>query len=354
MRSPRLALLALLACALLAALPAPASAGVRGTLSAAIRAAGPHSGIYVADLDSRRVLFRRRAATARILASNTKLFTTAAALGRLGGDAALTTEVRGDGTLGLDGVYRGNLYLVGGGDPTFGTRSFGRSSYGGGGAIDDLADALAAAGIVSVTGRVLGDESRFDSRRGGPDSGYRTSIWVGPLSALSFNRGLARTSGSAFQTNPPLFAARALDSALAGRFIDVRGTPRVGVAPPGAARVATERSPSLARVVRLTNKPSDNFFAEILLKDLALDRYGRGTTRRGAALAALFARLRRRPAHEPQPEPQPEPDEDDAGDELAAEEVLELREELRRELERLAGADIKASRSQSGRPSPPG
>lgn len=74
----------------------------------------------------------------------------------------------------------------------------------------------------------------------------------------------------------------------------------------------------------------------------------------GAALAALFARLRRSPAHEPQPEPQPEPDEDDAGDELAAEEVLELREELRRELERLAGADIKASRSQSGRPSPPG
>ena len=50
-----------------------------------------------------------------------------------------------------------------------------------------------------VTGSVLGDESLFDSLRGGPDSGYGVSEWVGPLSALSFNRGLARENGSAFQ-----------------------------------------------------------------------------------------------------------------------------------------------------------
>ena len=42
--------------------------------------------------------------------------------------------------------------------------------------MEDLAAKLKEAGIERVTGRILGDESRFDSLRGGPDSGYRTSI----------------------------------------------------------------------------------------------------------------------------------------------------------------------------------
>jgi hypothetical protein len=72
-----------------------------------------------------------------------------------------------------------------------------------------------------------------------------------------------------------------------------------------------------------------------------------------AALAALFARFRRRP--EPVPEPPPDAElEDEPWEDLATEEVLELREELRRELERLAHADIKASRTPRESNSPPG
>jgi hypothetical protein len=71
------------------------------------------------------------------------------------------------------------------------------------------------------------------------------------------------------------------------------------------------------------------------------------------AVAALFARFRRRPA--PPPEPPPDPDlEDEPWEDLAAEEVLELREELRQELERLAGAEIKASRTRREPTTPPG
>ena len=72
-----------------------------------------------------------------------------------------------------------------------------------------------------------------------------------------------------------------------------------------------------------------------------------------AALAALFARFRRRPEPGQEPPPDPEP-EDEPWEDLAAEEVLELREELRRELERLAEADIKASRTPRESNSPPG
>jgi hypothetical protein len=68
-----------------------------------------------------------------------------------------------------------------------------------------------------------------------------------------------------------------------------------------------------------------------------------------AALAALFARFRRRPEPPRDAELEDEPWED-----LAAEEVLGLREELRSELERLADADIKASRTPRESNSPPG
>ena len=137
---------------------------------------------------------------------------------------------------------------------------------------------------------MIGDESRFDSLRGGPDSRYGTSIWVGPLSALSFNRGLADPSGSAFQGFPPAFAAAGLDRALEARGIPVRRAPRAGRTPRGLDVLASVESPPMARLIKLTNKPSDNFFAETLVKDLALQARGRGTTAVGARLAAAYAR----------------------------------------------------------------
>ena len=129
-----------------------------------------------------------------------------------------------------------------------------------------------------MTGRVLGDESRYDSLRGGPDSGYGVSIWVGPLSALSYNRGLANEGGSAFQTNPPAFAAARLDDALEARGIAVRRSPSAGTAPRGLDVLASVDSPPMERIVKLMNKPSDNFFAEMLVKDIAMQADRRGTT----------------------------------------------------------------------------
>jgi serine-type D-Ala-D-Ala carboxypeptidase/endopeptidase (penicillin-binding protein 4) len=284
--------IALIALAALAAAPATAAAqdALVKNLTRNMRAAGAHSGAYVVNLTDGETVFRWREKRSRILASNTKLFTTAAALARFGTEGTLGTEVHGVGELDEQGVYRGDLYLRGGGDPTFGTRSFTRRSYGQGASVEELAALLEEAGISRVTGRVYGDESRFDSLRGGPESGYATSIWVGPLSALSFNRGLGRESGGSFQTNPPLFAAARLDAALEARGVRVRRKPRAGVVPTGAEVLASVDSPPMATLIRLTNKPSDNYFAEMLLKSLALQARGKGTTRAGARVAAGYAR----------------------------------------------------------------
>jgi D-alanyl-D-alanine carboxypeptidase/D-alanyl-D-alanine-endopeptidase (penicillin-binding protein 4) len=288
--------LALLVIALLVLLPATAAAQDEATmvkrLARYMRAAGPYSGAYVADVSGAkpRAVFRWRRTTPRILASNTKLFTTSAALARFGVEGTLGTEVLGTGELDAAGVFRGSLYLRGGGDPTFGSRRFTTRSYGGGTTVQDLAALLADTGIDRVTGRIYGDESAFDSLRGGPDSGYGVSPWVGPLSGLSYNRGLFTESGRGYQANPPAFAAARLDAALDASGVGVRLTPRAGVTPENARVLASVDSPPMERLITLTNKPSDNFFPEMLLKHLAHQAGGVGTTAAGARIAAAHAR----------------------------------------------------------------
>jgi D-alanyl-D-alanine carboxypeptidase/D-alanyl-D-alanine-endopeptidase (penicillin-binding protein 4) len=288
--------IALLVIAVLALLPAAAAAQdhalIAKQLKGKMRFAGAYAGAYVVDVsgDTPLPVFRWREHTPRVLASNAKLFTTSAALARFGREGTLGTEVLGTGELDAEGIYRGSLYLRGGGDPTFGSRRFTKKSYGGGATVEDLAALLDEAGIQRVTGRVYGDESAFDSLRGGPDSGYGVSVWVGPLSALSYNRGLFTEGGNGFQANPPAFAAARLDDALEARDIAVRLKPRAGLAPAGAPVLASVDSPPMERLLRLTNKPSDNFFAETLLKDLAHQAGGRGTTVGGAKIATAFAR----------------------------------------------------------------
>ena len=274
--------------------PAPAGAEnharLKSELASAMRQATGSSGAYVYDLSDGTGLFARRPTKRRILASNTKLFTTAAALDRFGADGTFTTEVLGSRRPNADGVVRGDLYLRGGGDPSFGSSSFAERAYGGGGAtVEAIAREVKRAGVRRVTGRVYGDESLFDSLRGGPDSGYGTSVWVGPLSALAFNRGLAREEGSSFQRRPPEFAAKRLKAALERIGVQVAGTAAARAAGSGAREIAAVESIALSRIVRITNKISDNFFAEILAKHLDARRGHPGTTAGGAAAAVRFA-----------------------------------------------------------------
>ena len=270
-------LIAVLAAFALLAPGAEARTSLQRVLSGAMASAGSGSSAYVMDSETDEVLFSRRATSRRILASNTKLFTSAASLGRQGADSTLATTLVGTGTLRPDGTWDGNLFLRGGGDPTFGSRSFNRG-YGSTANVETIASRLERAGFTRVTGHVYGDESLFDSLRGGPDSGYRTSGWVGPLSALNFNHGYGR---SGFLANPPSYAAQRLDTALKEAGIPVRGKPGVRVAPDDAVTLLEVRSPPISRLLRSMNKPSDNFFAETLMKGLAVS--GRaGGPRRGA------------------------------------------------------------------------
>lgn len=275
------------------ALPAGAAAAtpqnaLYSQLSTRFAGAGSHAGAFVIDATDHRVLFQRRADVARIPASNEKLFTTATALLRLGPDERIPTEVLGDGRLLADGTYRGNLYIKGFGDPTFGSTSFTRQAYGTGPTISQLAQALVDdTGITRVRGAILGDETYFDSRRGTPAENYAASFEVeGKLTALAFNRGLAREDGGAFQADPPRFVAARLRTELARLHVSVSGDSGARRAPDDADELALVQSPPLSTLARLTNQPSDNFLAETLLKGLGARFGGRGSTTAGARVVA--------------------------------------------------------------------
>jgi D-alanyl-D-alanine carboxypeptidase/D-alanyl-D-alanine-endopeptidase (penicillin-binding protein 4) len=279
----RLQLLTLLILGLMA--PTASAADLPTTqrvLAREMALAGSGSGAYVIDLDTGTQLFADDPDVQRIPASVNKLFTTATALQRFGPEYTLTTDVLAATAPDDFGVVAGNLYLRGGGDPMFSTAN-----------ARALAGRLASDGLTEVTGRVIGDESVWDGLRGGPASSYRTSSWVGPLSALSVDRGVANRR---WQTDPPRTAAGIFERALERAGIFVRRSARAGVTPPEATALANWTSPTVDRIAAATNTPSDNFLAESLIKALGAAFGLRGSTAAGATVVrATVEKLGARP-----------------------------------------------------------
>jgi len=285
LRSPAALLLALIAAGATAGPAAAQSpdAALQAALARSMRAAGPAAGALVVDGADGRVLYSLRPDSLRVPASNEKLLVTAAALLRYGTQGTLTTRVLGAGSLDPSGTFRGALYLRGGGDPTFGSLSFTRRAYGGGATTYELARLLAQAGVRRVEGPVLGDESAFDRRRGSYGFGISRDIG-GPLSGLAYDRGLSSQSGTGFQLRPATFAASQLIVALRARGVPVVGQPGERTTPPGTRELARVPSLPMATIVRLTNAPSDNYLAEMLLKAMGASFARSGTSAAGAAV----------------------------------------------------------------------
>jgi serine-type D-Ala-D-Ala carboxypeptidase/endopeptidase (penicillin-binding protein 4) len=276
--------------ALAALLPATAGAAVslpalQSDLARQLQISGARSSGYVYDITAKQALFSLRATAMRPPASVQKLYTATTLLARLGPAATLSTSVLGTGRLSPTGVWEGDLYLHGGGDPTFGDSAFIRSHYAGVGAnISTLVSQLVRVdGIHAVRGSVYGDESYFDTRRGEPSSRFAQDPFLeGTLSGLAFDRGSSGPYRAAHA--PAAYAARKLWGLLKAAGVGVRGTSRAGAAPAGATVLAQVSSPTMTQLLGLMLPPSDNFFAETLLKDLGAAGGGAGTTAAGAAV----------------------------------------------------------------------
>jgi len=218
------------------------------------------------DLATGTVLFSHNSSLPVAPASNEKLPVSWTALTQLGPGYRFHTEVYGVGER-AGPSWDGDLVLKGYGDPTLATSD-----------LDRLAAVIRGRGIRTVTGRIRGDESFYDTKRGA--AGWKPG-WIGlespPLSALVVDRAKGWPTLS-----PPLLAARAFREALVRRGVTVVGRPGLGVAPESAVALATDTSDPLSALVAHMNHESDNFYAEMLLKQLAAASGKPGTSAGGA------------------------------------------------------------------------
>ncbi|HKC76863.1 MAG TPA: D-alanyl-D-alanine carboxypeptidase/D-alanyl-D-alanine-endopeptidase [Gaiellaceae bacterium] len=226
-------------------------------LASALRAprvSPAQTGAIVLDLRTGQTLFAQNARLALRPASNEKLATTYAALTALGPAFRIETDVLGDGEQ-TGTTWNGNLVLKGYGDPSL---TFAQLS--------SLARQVAASGITHVTGRLVADESWFDTRRAG--AGWKAKFYLHEspaLSALIVNRGW---TGRYETTQPALMAAQIFRVDLRHAGVTVGGGTVVGIAPADASPLAYVESPAVSTLVRHMDLYSDNFYAEMLLKEI--------------------------------------------------------------------------------------
>jgi len=267
-------------------LPAAVMTHLHSVMAKAMKPLGSDSSAYAIDLDNGQVLYDDNAAVPRNPASVEKLYTLTTALAKFGLNGTLQTSIYAEGKLESGGLFVGNLYLRGGGDPTFGDLAFDKHNYGTGTTVTALARLLVEkTGIRKVKGSIIGDESYFDSRRGGPATNYAVDPnLVGQLSALAFDRGEGGSTGS-----PAAYAAFQLAGALRHDGVVVTGRSQAGMTDLFTAKLlVTIDSPPMSTLVRLTAVPSDDFFAEMLLKALGARFGAGGTTADGAAVVASY------------------------------------------------------------------
>ena len=242
---------------------------LESALGRALRSPGiqpRYTAAIAVDLRSGKTVFSSNANRSLLPASAEKLPISFAALRVLGPRFRFRTELVGAGARS-GSTWHGNLWLVGYGDPTLG-----RSD------LDRLARKFAATGIRRVAGRVLGDDTHFDARR---DALGWKSHYVGiesrPLSALSVaGVRLTGVNGSA------IAAARAFVQALGRHGITVTGRAGSRRAPGEAIPITFDLSERLANVLKLVNGESNNFAAELLLKELGATNARQGSSAGGA------------------------------------------------------------------------
>lgn len=220
-----------------------------------------------------QTLYAHAPNTMRRPASNEKLLLSMALLDRFGADLRIPTIAAASNVRA--GVVRGNLWILGRGDPEVRASRLGA-----------LAAQLKHAGISKIRGRVMGARTYFrhDWWARGWQPGWRR--YVALPSALTFDHNVV--DGRLIR-NPEARAAAALTAQLDRRGISVRGRPGAGAPPSNTTALAQVGSRPLSALLTAMDRPSDNYYAEVLGKALAADRSGPpGTIGKAAAAIESF------------------------------------------------------------------
>jgi serine-type D-Ala-D-Ala carboxypeptidase/endopeptidase (penicillin-binding protein 4) len=227
-------------------------------------------------------------------ASTIKLLTAIAAVDRFGPDHRFTTRVF---------AQAGNLVVVGAGDPMLATPEYiahrhAQARYRDAAytPLTALADAITATGLREVTGALLVDDHLHDTVRYLPEwkAAYGQDGDVGSLGALSVDGGFSDPSGRSPAPDPALLTGRRLAAMLEARGLTIAGGVERGLASADAREIAHLDSPELSEIVGELLTSSDDYTAELLLRDLAVGTDPRtpATTQAGVRVVEqVLARL---------------------------------------------------------------
>jgi D-alanyl-D-alanine carboxypeptidase/D-alanyl-D-alanine-endopeptidase (penicillin-binding protein 4) len=221
-------------------------------------AIGGHA-VSVDVADAGNAMFEHADARGRIPASNEKLLLSMALLDHFGSDHRVATIAAAGDTQGS--VVRGDLWILGRGDPEIGPAR-----------LRALAAAIDEAGVARIRGRVMGATTYFRHDWWAP--GWKRGItrqYVALPSALTFDHNVV--NGRRIH-DPELRAAASLTAQLEQRGIRVRGRPGAGSPQRNLSPVAEIRSRPLKALLTKMDRPSDNYYAEVLGKMLAADVAG--------------------------------------------------------------------------------
>lgn len=151
-------------------------------------------GIYAVDMDSGKALYALNENRLFRPASNTKLYTTAAALALVGADHRFKTTVETSGTVDSRGRLLGDLVLVGRGDPNLSGRTLPYNlrterKLPPAQVLETLADQVVAKGVRMVDGDVIADDTYYAFERYGDGWAHDDLVWEwgAPVSALTIN-----------------------------------------------------------------------------------------------------------------------------------------------------------------------
>ena len=117
-------------------------------------------GIKVVDCSSKNTIVSYQSEKNFVPASILKLVTTGIGLLTFKSNHTFTTTFAYSGNIDTDSTLQGNLYIIGGGDPTFGSTQFQKSSTDS--IFKHLVKSLNASGIKHINGKLIADISLFD------------------------------------------------------------------------------------------------------------------------------------------------------------------------------------------------
>lgn len=295
-------------------------------------------GVVVESLSTGTVLYERNRDLVFIPASNFKLLVSAAILDRLGPESKYVTGVYRSGVLAANGTLNGDLFLVGGGDPVLSgddlaglakqVRAAGIRRVTGAVIADEsrfdnvrLGEGWAwsdepfyyspeisaldldenAVQVFVEPGEREGNEAKVrlapptdylrvssTAKTGAPtavDTGSVDRVHGRNVVQASGIVPMGKKSSAAVEKvsigNPALYAAATFVAKLRAAGVSVAKRPYVYAKPTDAVLVAEHRSPPLSELLQRLLKPSDNLIAEVFLKTLGAEVYGKGTTEAG-------------------------------------------------------------------------